>query len=80
MLAIIHIFFQFIEMDRHQRHPNELFLLQAAAKMKLYQWSRDYFKTKLGEAVPNTDVADVTQPCKSGLNETCVRHREARSS
>lgn len=24
---------------------------QAAARMKLYQWSRDYFKTKLGEAV-----------------------------
>eukprot|EP00435_Cladocopium_sp_Y103_P035651 s2317_g9.t1 len=22
----------------------------AAARMKLYQWSRDYFKTKLGEA------------------------------
>ena len=39
--------------------------------MKLYQWSRDYFKTKLGEAVP-TDVTDVTQPCKSGLDETCV--------
>lgn len=80
MLAIIHKSFQFIAMDRHQRHPNELFCFRL-----LQRWS-------CISGLGITSRQSWERPSQTptwrtwhnhafiGLDETCVRHREARSS